>query len=59
VQQGLPRFLVVERRMQTVRPEPALCPKGIVELRPQIGRLLDLGDEVERRLLPPVDLACR
>jgi hypothetical protein len=54
VEEGLARFLVVERGMEMVRPKPALRPEGIEAERPQNRVLLDLGDKVERRLLPPV-----
>jgi hypothetical protein len=57
MEQGLPRLLVVERRVQAIRPEPALRPERIIKLRLQVRRLLDLGNEVERGLLPPIDLA--
>ena len=59
VEQRLARLLVVERRVQPVRPEPALRPERIDEERLQIRVLFNLGDEVERRLLPPVHLARR
>jgi hypothetical protein len=50
-------FFVVERRVEMVRPEPALRAARIEDERLQVGILLDLGKEIERRLLPPVDLA--
>ena len=59
VEQRLARLLVVERRVEEVRPEPALHPEGIEEERLEIRVLFDLGDEVERRLLPPVHLTRR
>ena len=57
VQQCLTRLPVVERRVEVVRPEPALRAEGIDEERLEIWVLLDLGEEIERGGLPPVDLA--
>jgi hypothetical protein len=48
VEQGLPRLLAVEGRVEMVRPEPALQPEGIGKRRPQVVVLLDLRNEVER-----------
>ena len=57
--QRLPGLLVVERRMQVVRAQPALGAEGIGQERRQGGVLLDLRYEVDRRDLPPVHLARR
>ena len=57
--QRLPGLLVVERRMQVVRAQPALGAEGIGQERRQGGVLLDLRHEVDRRDLPPVHLARR
>src|SRR5262245_59383265 len=46
----------VQVGVEEVRPEPALYPKAIEDECLQIRVLFDLGDEVERRLLPPVQL---
>ena len=56
VEQRLTRLLVVERRVQPVRPEPALLSERIDEKRLEVWALFNLGDELERRLLPPVHL---
>jgi hypothetical protein len=54
VEQRLARLFVVEWRVGPVRLEPSLRPEGIDAKRLQIWALFNLGDEVERRLLPPV-----
>ena len=53
----LARLLVVERRVEPVRPEPSLRSERIEGEFLEIGVLFDLGDEVERWILPPVYLA--
>jgi hypothetical protein len=58
VEHRLARFAVVERWVEVVQPEPALRAERIDEEGLKVGALLDLGEEIERRLLPPVDLAC-
>src|SRR5437763_15047533 len=44
---------------EPVRPQPALTPERINEECPKVWVLFDLWDEVERRFLPPIDLARR
>ena len=56
VEQRLTRLFVVERRVQPVRPEPALLSERIDEKRLEVRALFNLGDELERRLLPPVQV---
>src|SRR5262245_23049590 len=41
-----------------VRSQPALCPERIGDERSEGRVLRDLLNEVERRLLPPIDLTC-
>src|SRR5215468_1836034 len=45
--------------MQMVRSKPALCPERIGDERSESRVLRDLLNEVERRLLPPIDLTRR
>src|SRR5262245_17093652 len=54
VKQRLARLLVIERRVKEVRSEPALYADLIEEERLQVGVLSNLGDELKRRFLPPV-----
>jgi hypothetical protein len=59
VEQRLTRLLVVERRVQPIRPEPALLSERIDEKRLEVRVLFNLGDELKRRLLPPIHFTRR
>src|SRR5262249_4577547 len=56
VEQRLARLLVVERRMQVIRAQPALDSQGLDDSGPQGGVLLDLRNELDRWIFPPVNL---
>ena len=56
VHQGLPGLLVVEGWLEMVGADPALVADGVVRDDGDVRVLLDLRDQVERRLLPDVDL---
>src|SRR5437879_3821821 len=57
VEERLPRLLVVEGRMLVVRADPALRSARVGDEGGESRVRLDLRQEVERRVLPPVDLA--